>query len=59
MESEQAAFLKKMLRTPTEVHMKAQIIDTNYKETTSSINSQGNHLPSYSHEHFRVQHQDG
>lgn len=39
--------------------MKAQIIDANYKETTSNTNPQGNHLPLYSHEHFWAQHQDG
>lgn len=59
METEQATFLKKMLRTLTEVPMKAQIIDPNYRETTSKINSQGNHLLLHSHEHFPAQCQDG
>jgi len=36
METEQAAFLKKMLRTLTEVPMKAQIVNPNYKETNQN-----------------------
>lgn len=59
MVSEWVAFLKKMLRTLTEVPMKAQIIDPNYNGTTSKINSEGNHLPLYSHQYFPAQCQDG
>lgn len=59
MVSEWVAFLKKMLRTLTEVPMKAQIIDPNYNGTTSKINSEDNHLPLYSHQHFPAQCQDG
>lgn len=51
---EQVAFLKKTLGTLT-VPMKAQIIDPNYRGITSKINSQANHLPLYSQEHFPSQ----